>query len=502
MTTPTDLVALVRLTRPDGVVEERPGHLVVRALLDDAELRGRWIKLRAEASDFIKEVTIIDADIDAPLEDAETPAPGTVFRIVVQTVQVAGQLRLFFASSLMAHPSELYDVDQVLVADMAPDQTFSTYRSRYQMWTSDPPEAFAPSELLPDPRGFVTDFTGERRAPSDVRPWLLRAAPQAEGGVFAVWADISVPYLLATIADRVSKDDQQRLAYHFNGPPAAAVTPSVTEARQLLYRLQEGVRWVFADIPREASLRHLLLAAEWARTYQRAGLQGFGEGSLASAEAAWDAHVKSGSRETLKALAELRKTIVDEAQKASQRAQELAGSMWKDLAIAATPFVLKLVPDINKAESRIVAGVLALLAAIFLVFSFSMQVYINKRYFYNQKSSRIIWKRSLNVALSPGEIEEFSEKPIRAAICDYRRVRFAVGLVYAGLAAVLIWFSAANLAPPPAAAEPPPKAESSPAPAAVVPMKPPPAISQPPVVSQLPAKKPEPKAEAIKAAKH
>jgi hypothetical protein len=460
MTTPTDVAALVRRTRPDGQVEEQPGLLVVRAPLDNADLRAGWLALRDAPPAFLSRVSVTDADVlDADLQLGEEPAPGAVFRITVETAAAPGALRLFFGRSLSGQTSALAQVDNVMIADMAPDQTFSTYRSRFQLWTGDPPEAFAPSEPLPDPRTFVTDFTREGQTPDDVRPWLLRAAPQAEGGAYVAWRALAARRLLAALADRVARDHQGLLAYHFNGPLACVVTLSDLQASDLFARLQAGAAWVYAE-SRDAATRHLLLAAEWARTHRRGSLEELGDGSLASAEAAWAAHVKSGSRETLKALAELRKAVIDESQKIAQRAQDLAGAMWKDLAVAAAPFVLKILPDAAKAPNRTVAGAMALAAAAFLIFSFGVQIYINKRYFRHQKAARAVWKRALNVALTPKEVAEFSDTPIAESLNDYRRVRLAIAVVYVGLVAALLWFAVTNFCTPAAPAAAPEVAAS------------------------------------------
>jgi len=113
--------------------------------------------------------------------------------------------------------------------------------------------------------------------------------------------------------------------------------------------LLKGADWTFTTGARDADTRHLLLAAEWARSHSGGQL---GEGCSESAEAAYGAYVKAGSKDSLKALAELRKTVVDEAQKASQKAQDMAGAMWKDLAVATTPFVIKVLPDSEKTANQ------------------------------------------------------------------------------------------------------------------------------------------------------
>lgn len=491
MTTPTEIADLIRATAPPAERDERPGVLFLRAALADADLRQRWLALRKALPDYLLTVSIVEADGDAVLEDPDVPPEDRLYRITVETKADAAQLRLFFAETLAGAETDFASVEHVLIASMGPHETFSTFRNRVQLWSSDPLEPFAPSEALPDPRTYASDFTGGAEVPADIRPWLLRGEPNQQGAAYRTWGQLAARRLLAALADRVARKDAT-ITYHFSGPPTCVVSLTDGEALALLPRLQESGLWLYPDV-RDADTRHLLLASEWARTHRQGDVAQLGERSLDSAKNAYAAYVKAGSKETLKALSELRRAVVDEGQKAAQRAQDLAGSMWKDIAIAAVPFVLKLLPDAAKAPSRALAGVLAICAAAFLIFSFAIQVFINKRYFRSQKAARVVWKRALNVALTPSEVEEYSEAPINAGVADYRRVRSAVGAVYALLVlALLVFASWSFLAPPDkpsapsagttlvTAASSGPASGAPPAASSVAPSRPAPPSSQPP----------------------
>lgn len=444
MTTPQRIAELIRRTAPEDR-DERPGHFVMRARLDDPKLRAEWLMLRSEPPPFIGKVAITEVDDDIELDEDAQAEPGGVYRITIQTPTVTGQLRLFLSASLAGWMDQTAEVDVVMIADMAPEETFATRRARFQLWTAEEPEGFAPSEPAPDPRAFCSDFTGTHQTPSDIRPWLVRSAPVRQGDAWTIWTKASSRKLMAAISDRVSNGDQGPL-YHFSGPPACSLSLTDAEIAALNPTLQAAAEWIFLE-GRDADTRHLFMAAEWARTH-RAGAAGLlGKGSLASAMAAWAAYAKSGSKETLKALTELRKAVADEGQKAAQRAQDMAGAMWKDVAIASVPFVLKILPDASKLTSQRLAGMFALVAAAFLVFSFGIQVYINSRYFRTQAAARAVWKRALNTALTPDEVEEFSETPIQTGVADYERVRLAIGVIYAALVTALLVYAVANLSP-------------------------------------------------------
>jgi hypothetical protein len=163
---------------------------------------------------------------------------------------------------------------------------------------------------------------------------------------------------------------------------------------------------------------------------------------LESARLAYGAHAKSASRETLKALADLRKNVADETQRITQRAQDLTASLWRDLAVAAAPFVLRILPV--GASNGWISIAFPLSAALFLVFSLSIQIWLNKAYFRQQSKSRLIWQQLLAPYLSSGEFKEFSNTPITAAMDTYRRARLVVGIAYIVLIAGLLLFAFGN----------------------------------------------------------
>jgi hypothetical protein len=467
MTTPTQLVELILRTAAADPVDERDGVVAFRADLADADLRASWLALRAQRPAYLDAVTLKFDGTDLDLADNAAPALGDRFQITLGEAAVAGELRLLFASALARALNRLDDVACVQIGQMGPDETFVTHRSRFQLWTLDPVPPYAPSEPLSDPRALCTDLTGAGIVPADLRPWLLRVAPAHAAAAFEAWRGAASRRLMAALADQVSMAAGQ-VVYHFAGPPSRSFSLADDVAVGLFERLTVGAGWVFSD-GRDVDTRHLLLASEWARSYRPDALSQLGDGSLESARAAYNAYVKSGSRETLKALADLRQAVIAETQKASERAQDLTSGIWKDLAVAAAPFVLEILPESAKAASRLVAGGLAVAAAVFLVYSFSVQAYINHRYFKHQSDARGIWRQALNTVLSQAEIEQFSETPITESLRDYERVRTSVGVFYALLVAILVVFAAYNFTRPPAAAARPTAASSNEAAKSTVP---------------------------------
>lgn len=440
MTTPAQISDLVGETAVVETVDERAMHLVFQAKLDNVEVRRRWLELRANRPRYLRAVTITEVISETELVDNEEPGPDAIFRFSLEKEPVVGVLQVFLSSAIAKLAGDIAVSDRVEAADMDGRGTFTTHHARFQRWTLDLSLPYAPSEPLPDPRAYCRDFTTDSAVPSDIRPWLICAAPERSSMAYEGWRNLAARKLMAAAADHVSKNNLE-VAYHFDGPPSRTVSFSDAELAGMYDRLAEGATWTFVNGPRDVDTRHLLLAAEWARSYRQEAPRNFGDGSLELASAAYSAYVKAGSRETLKALADLRKTVSDEAQKVSQRAQDLASALWKDLAVATAPFVLKILPDTSKASNQWIAGVLAVGAALFLVYSFSIQVFLNHRYLHTQKRARRAWRTRLNLFLSQSEVDELSEGPIRESVRDYRSVRLSVAFVYAVLIVVLLIFA-------------------------------------------------------------
>lgn len=445
MTTPTDIAELLRQTA--GAVEpitESADQVSVKSSLTDAKLRLAWLRLRSRPPAFIERVTIRYDGSDAELDDDDEAQPSQRFIITLNKTPDDRALRLFFGRSLTDKLAPaLAEVDHVLVADMGAGEPFTTYRSRYQKWTDAPPEAYRPHEALPNPKKFTRDFTQNGAVPDDLRPWLEDERPKTPGIAYMAWQDLAAPRLLAAIANHVSESRDGIVSYHFNGPPAREVKDTHVQIRTVAGRLSDGAKWVYGEGTRDAEVRHILLANEWARSHRQDAPQSLGEDSLPSAKRAYDAHVRKASRDTLKAVAELRKAVIDESKKFSDRAHQLSGALWKDLIIAALPFFLKILPTAAGTADNLIVGVTALIAALFLAYSFLMHNMINERYFAHQEDSRDIWRDYINDVLNPERLQIFADDPIDKSRADYNavwwRVLGAYSVFFVGLIAFAIY---------------------------------------------------------------
>ena len=193
--------------------------------------------------------------------------------------------------------------------------------------------------------------------------------------------------------------------------------------------------------------------------------------------------------ETLKALGELRKTVIDETQRVTQKTQDLTAALWRDLAVAAAPFVMKVLGDAGSITSPTIAGGLYFGSAAFITLSFVLQWQINRAYFEIQTDSRAAWLHTLYNYVSPQERNEIADTPIEEAMKNYRETRAILLLIYVLLVALLVGFGIYtlrhSLAAPPSNSAPIAKPAAAPRPT-ISPEKPIPSVCVPSAKVQCP----------------
>lgn len=434
--TPTQLAELITETDTDSI-DERQQVVVITARLTDEDNRNKWLEIVAKNPAFLTDAKIGYAESDEEYNGKEAPGDEDVFNIVLTKIQNEQGLLLLFEASLEKHASILPNVERVRIADFLPTKTFVTYRAIFELWDIETSIDFEPHGLLPNPREYVVELSVENEVPSDIRPWLLLTQPDTVSIAFNHWSKLARKPLIACISERVSSIDDS-VVYHFTGPPSCSFSITDEQLERIEQWLLKGAGWVYTNESRDADVRHLLLANEWARSFRRTNIEELGQQSLDAAQAAYKAYIKSQSRDTLKALSDLRKIVLEETQNVSNRANEFAKSMWKDLAVAATPFVVKILSDAAKAENEAISIWLAYGAAAFLTMSITIQIYLNERWISQQAFARGIWKLEINTALTESELKEVSEQPVAKAIRDFRRVKWVVTIFYLFLILLLI----------------------------------------------------------------
>ncbi|PIT00319.1 hypothetical protein TSA1_05725 [Bradyrhizobium nitroreducens] len=471
------LVERVReLVAGGALADERVDALVLRGRLSSADAQTAWLGFADDVPSPFTSVQVYNPALGGDLLTGDVFDSAREIVITLGKPAAEGCAFFIFQSSIPQYLTRRTVLAQVAASDFNPAQAFRTRGLNVAPWNLELPAG--PPEALPDainPSRYVRDFVPDREVATDLNPWILVAAPAASSAAYQAWEAVAARRLLGGLVSRVWLEDGQVWLQAAATPPIYRIKADDHALPGARPQLTEAASWVFLS-GTDIEARHLLFSGELARASRpQQDLATTLAQALEAAKAAYEAHVQSSSRETLKALADLRKTVIDETQKVAQRAQDLAATLWRDLAVSAAPFILKILGDATKTPGVLVSSLFYFAAAAFIGLSFVLQWRINASFFESQASSRRSWMQSLYSYISVREREEIAEAPIEQAMKNYRETRGVLLVVYALLIAALVAFGVHTLNDvTPSPSKPTATGETIPAQIQAPPSKPPP----------------------------
>ena len=282
------------------------------------------------------------------------------------------------------------------------------------------------------PRRVVRDATSKRLVPLEVGPYLLlegSAAPIGES-TFEEWLARAASCAALCLANEVQHDRK----LEFLGPPRLAldwIDPDATPALVDWFEpIQEATRWVY-EIDREVELRHRLFTQEFARlaygqdNLGAAVLRG-AETALEGARIAYAFHLQEISRDALKSLSDLRKSVSEETQKLFEATRQLGLSAAGALFYAIGLIGAKLASSM----STLLFGVMICLGIMYV----SLIVAVNLRAVRHQKQLRGVWRSKVYRYLTDDEFGVLVEAPTQRAerllVVTLWGVEILAGLVF------------------------------------------------------------------------
>ncbi|KOX60118.1 hypothetical protein ADL19_03620 [Streptomyces purpurogeneiscleroticus] len=394
----------------------------------------------AEGIGTLRVYGTISGEIDPstyPYEDLETEP----LRVVLTKARDPGWCYFLTAAGFASTLRDDFVAEPLAVWVAAAFAPFSTMTLSVSSWGGPrtPPHA----GTLPErPRKLVRDLT-HGRTPPVIGPWLLATRPTAGSPVFDAWSAIAVEKLAFTLPYEVrSVEGEERVV--LKGPrttPVAVVPMTRDWPSRILEPLTEAASWVYAA-PREAEARFLFLnnhlSLDWRDgLHWPDGLLHLLRGSLASAKEAYAFHLQDQSKDALKTLGDLRKSLQDEVARAQAVTRDLLSSLWRDLAVAGVVLALKspTAPQIASAE---VLRWVTLATASLLAVSLSMTIFANARFNKLADEARAEWRRKLYAFMSDTEWVKLVEGPIQRGRIVYRVALPIVGALYLGAALYLV----------------------------------------------------------------
>ena len=324
--------------------------------------------------------------------------------------------------------------------------SFRTESCRVDPWDDEACEvAAADNELrVQDPRRLVKDFVG-KRVPKSVFPHLLASDKPAASAVFDAWQALAVPRLLHSLVNEVVATDIEQLIITGTRPRKIDCDVAPPYSQELFEAATDAARWVYGsgrDVDTRFTLFTYELSREWPEGVSfKGGFAIRGELALEAAQTAFSAHVRETSKDTLKSLGDLRKTLSEEVTKVVSQTRDLLGTMWRDFMVAATAFLGRtalLGADKPLNNSGPLKALLCG-AAVYLVFSLLLSLRTNGEFMRIAEASRADWRRKLYGFLNDEDFQKLSDAPLKQSTQEYKRaVRWVIG-AYLVVIGSLLW---------------------------------------------------------------
>jgi hypothetical protein len=186
------------------------------------------------------------------------------------------------------------------------------------------------------PRSLVKESASIRIVPQDIRMWLLRSENASlTCSSSLIWIDAALTAGVLCIPEEVDSTSQK---LKFKGPPrvSVALRPIVVGDHVSHDSLQQALRWIY-ELENQAEIRILYFRSELARCglSQETDLESLLDTLAAALDGAKIAYAMSISelgKDTVKALADLKKSITEDTAKLTEATRQTTAAVAAALA--------------------------------------------------------------------------------------------------------------------------------------------------------------------------
>lgn len=332
-----------------------------------------------------------------------------------------------------------------VASDFAP---FSTFGMLVTPWGGPITKEVRDHGDLLSPRKLVRDHT-HRKTPSAIDPWLLVRPPERSSALFVDWQRIAVERLSFCLPFEILGDPVEQQIV-LKGPRSQSiVVSSIEEPDPILFDLlTEAASWVFCG-SRDAETRFTFLnyhlSLDWkSGSVWPDGLRAVFPASLVAAKEAFAFHLQDKSKDALKSLADLRKSLQDDVTKTQQASRELVSTLWRDFAIAAGVLALRYLPGSANIPT-VWLKVVTLSSAALLLISIVVALWSNYRFNSSAKKTREDWRTRIYGFIDLQEWQKLVDKPLAQALTTYRCVAGIVAVMYVAIISYLVHLSGVDL---------------------------------------------------------
>lgn len=389
------------------------------------ELDGR-IKLESDLS-----LSVLDFDGESvDLSECDDDVFSDTLRFHIRKETTLTSIRFFFANSLkslFANEELLKNTRKVFVSESR--CTFNTETCIFAPW-----ERYGDPSLTPlsdedtfnvAPRRYVRDLSGGK-VPLSIGESLLVGEGNDDCPTFQVWCNEAKIKLLLTLVNEVWVEKNE-LKVLISGPRKVIASYTLNNHTGSFYTVTEIARWVYAS-GRDIDVRHTLFTYELAREFPENTdfsevFCQYAPQALDIAKTSFSAHVKETSKDTLKSLGDLRKTLSEDVARITSQTRDFLTSMWRDFAFAVTVIVGRAGIAILKPDMANNGYVIALMSftSIFLMVSCASTLFMNCRFMSIAKENRAAWRKKLYGFLGDEELKSLADKPIQESENLYKK---------------------------------------------------------------------------------
>lgn len=240
--------------------------------------------------------------------------PGQKHFITIISDEIPGILRLFtlegWRTFLLQDP-RLRQYHRIYALFV--NESFETQQWKVVPWKQMQPEESetnAPTRTVSATKSIIRCFSTDFLPPDTITPWILISGDKMTDEPMKLWASLACRELLKCFANELFSAEIKKVGLS-GKPPRKISFGEEHETLSAFDVIQETAKWIFLEGD-EIELKHTFLSSELAREWPE-GVT-FCEGivyrlppALESARLLYKAHIRTGGKDTLKSLGDLRK---------------------------------------------------------------------------------------------------------------------------------------------------------------------------------------------------
>lgn len=320
---------------------------------------------------------------------------------------------------------------------------FETQGFKVEPWTSQPELRTCPEPAKRKrengPRRHVRNESPGLRSPLRIEPWISTRPPPSESDAYQVWMDVASQEIAKSLPNELYMDDGPKVA--LTGQPSRRLEIGSFQTLHCLFdTLQDVARWIYLEGD-DVEVRHTFLASELSREWPLdstfcAGLIGRLASAFSSAKLLYKAHLRASSKDTIKSLSDLRKTLADEVQKVIQQTRDLSASVWRDIAVVIGIVGFRFAIYGSRVDETNVGMhfvIIYIVIGIYVGVSYWMTISTNRKFTKILEDTRLAWRSKLYSFLDDADYRTLADKPVTDSIDAYkeaqRRTSIIVGCV-------------------------------------------------------------------------